>query len=95
MPVVLPPLFGDLLRYSHRPDMIALLLGLGILAGAAYLVVAHRKQPRDIRQRIYQRQEGRCPDCGRPMEEGWLKLDEPPGGEPELVCAVCHMARHA
>ena len=76
-------------------DMITLLLGLGVLAAAMYLVVSRRKQPRDIRQRIYHRQEGRCRDCGQAMEEGWLKLHEPPGGEPELVCAVCHMARHA
>lgn len=76
-------------------DVIALVLGLGILAGAVYLLAARRKQPRDIRQRIYRRQEGRCRDCGQAMEEGWLKLDAPPGGDPELVCAVCHMARHA
>ena len=76
-------------------DMIALVVGLGILAAALYLVVARRRRPRDIRQRIYRRQDGRCRDCGQPMEEGWLKLDEPPGGEPVLVCAVCHMARHA
>ena len=75
--------------------MMALLLGLGILAGAVYLLAARRKQPRDIRQRIYHRQEGRCRDCGQAMEEGWLKLDEPPGREPELVCSVCHMSRHA
>ena len=76
-------------------DMIALVLGLGILATALYLVAARRKQPRDIRQRIYRRQDGRCCDCRQPMEEGWLKLDEPPGREPELVCSVCDMARHA
>jgi len=76
-------------------DVIALLVGLGILAAALYLVVADRKHPRDIRRRTYRRQAGRCRDCGRTMEEGWLKLDEPPGREPELVCSVCHMARHA
>lgn len=76
-------------------DNIALVLALGILAAALYLVAARRRQPRDVRQRTYRRQEGRCRDCGQAMEEGWLKLDEPPGGEPELVCAVCHMARHA
>ncbi len=75
-------------------DMIALVIGLGILAAALYLIAA-RRQPRDIRQRIYRRQEGRCRDCGQAMEEGWLKLDEPPGREPELVCSVCHMSRHA
>lgn len=76
-------------------DVIALVLGLGILAAALYLVVVGRKHPRDIRQRIYRRQDGRCRDCGQAMEEGWLKLDEPRGREPELVCSVCHMARHA
>ncbi len=76
-------------------DAMALALGLGILATTLYLVVARRRRPRDIRQRIYRRQVGRCRDCGRAMEEGWLKLDEPPGDEPELVCTVCHMARHA
>jgi len=75
--------------------MTTLVLGLGILATALYLVVARRRQPRDIRQRIYRRQEGRCRDCGKAMEEGWLKLDEPPDGEPVLVCSVCHMTRHA
>ena len=74
--------------------MIALVIGLGIVA-TLYLVAVRRKRPRDIRQRIYHRQEGRCCDCQQPMEEGWLKLDEPPGGQPELVCSVCHMARHA
>ena len=76
-------------------DTIALAIGLGILVAALYLVAARRRQPRDIRQRIYRRQEGRCSDCGQAMAEGWLKLDEPPGREPELVCSVCHMARHA
>lgn len=76
-------------------DMMALVVGLGILAAALYLVVARQRQPRDIRQRIYRRQDGRCRDCGQAMEEAWLKLDEPPGGEPELVCSVCHMTRHA
>ena len=76
-------------------DTIALAIGLGILGAALYLLAARRRQPRDIRQRIYRRQAGRCGDCGQAMEEGWLKLDEPPGREPELVCTVCHMARHA
>ena len=74
--------------------MIAWVLGLGVLA-AVYLLAARRKHPRDIRQRVYERQEGRCRDCGKAMEEGWLKLDQPPDGQPELVCSVCHMARHA
>ena len=74
--------------------MIALVLGLGILA-ALYLVAVRRKRPWNIRQRIYRRQDGRCCDCRQPMDEGWLKLDEPPGGQPALVCTVCHMARHA
>jgi hypothetical protein len=75
-------------------ELIALILGLGILA-ALYLLVVRRRQPRDIRRRVYERQEGRCRDCGQAMEEGWLKLDQPPGREPELVCSVCHMSRHA
>ena len=75
-------------------ELVALVLGLGILA-ALYLLAVRRRQPRDIRQRVYERQEGRCRDCGRAMQEGWLKLDQPPGREPELVCSVCHMARHA
>ena len=74
--------------------LIALILGLGILA-ALYRLVVRRRQPRDIRRRVYERQEGRCRDCGQAMEEGWLKLDQPPGREPELVCSVCHMSRHA
>ena len=74
--------------------MIALVLGLGILA-ALYLVTVRRKRPWNIRQRIYRRQDGRCCDCRQPMDEGWLKLDEPPDGQPALVCTVCHMARHA
>ena len=76
-------------------DVIALVLGLGIVAATLYLVAVGRKHPRDIRQRTYRRQDGRCRDCGQAMEEGWLKLDHPPGREPELVCSVCHMARHA
>ena len=75
-------------------ELVALVLGLGILA-ALYLLAVRRRQPRDIRQRVYERQEGRCRDCGQAMQEGWLKLDQPPGREPELVCSVCHMARHA
>ena len=75
-------------------ELTALILGLGILA-ALYLLVVRRRQPRDIRQRVYERQEGRCRDCGQAMEEGWLKLDQPPGREPELVCSVCHMTRNA
>ena len=75
-------------------ELVALVLGLGILA-ALYLLVVRRRQPRDIRRRVYERQEGRCRDCGQAMQEGWLKLDQPPGREPELVCSVCHMARHA
>lgn len=75
-------------------ELTALILGLGILA-ALYLLVVRWRQPRDIRQRVYERQEGRCRDCGQAMEEGWLKLDQPPGREPELVCSVCHMTRHA
>ncbi len=75
-------------------ELVALVLGLGILA-ALYLLVVRRRQPRDIRQRVYERQQGRCRDCGQAMQEGWLKLDQPPGREPELVCSVCHMARHA
>ena len=75
-------------------ELIALVLGLGILA-ALYLLAVRRRQPRNIRQRVYERQEGRCRDCGQAMQEGWLKLDQPPGREPELVCSVCHMARHA
>ncbi len=69
-------------------------LAVGLLA-ALYLIVRQRRQPQDIRARLYSRQDGRCRDCGQTMAEEWLKLDEPPGGEPELVCAVCHMARHA
>ena len=75
-------------------ELVALVLGLGILA-ALYLLVVRQRQPRDIRQRVYERQEGRCRDCGQAMQEGWLKLDQPPGREPELVCSVCHMTRHA
>ena len=74
--------------------MIALVLGLGVLA-TLYMVAVRRKRPRDIRQRVYRRQDGHCCDCRQAMDEGWLKLDEPPGGQPELVCTVCHMARHA
>ena len=74
--------------------MIALALGLGILATLC-LVAVRRKGPRDIRQRVYHRQDGRCCDCQQAMDEAWLKLDESPDGQPELVCSVCHMARHA
>jgi 5-methylcytosine-specific restriction endonuclease McrA len=79
---------------SREPDVqAALRMKIAHLLAGGYHRQA-RRLPDEVRQRVWDREDGRCRECGEPgTEVDHIAGDSPAPGDLQLLCTSCHRRR--